>query len=1504
MGLDDDNNELFHPLINRWFQIRVGRPTRIQEKAWPLIASNAHVLVTAPTGSGKTLAAFLWALNQLIRNRWGTGQTRVLYISPLKALNNDVQRNLIRPLTEIRRLFEKHGMPFPEIRVLTRSGDTPSHERRQMIRRPPEILITTPESLHLMISSHGGRSMLGRLRTVILDEIHAVVGSKRGTLLISAVDRLVPLCGEFQRIALSATVKPEGPVAGFVGGFMIDGDKADPRYTPREVKRCRSSRRHQDLIHVRIPHAVMASDSNPSIWDDLADTFKQTIQKNHATIIFTNSRRLCEKLAFLINNADGADQPGPIAYAHHGSLSKELRLEVEQRLKEGDLKAIVATASLELGIDIGSLDHVILVQSPPSISSAVQRIGRSGHGVGEVSRATLIPTHATDCLTAAVLADAVMERDIEPVRPVECPLDVLAQVVVSMTGAQSWHVNVLYGELRASYPFRGLRRQAFDLIVDMLAGRYAATRIPALQPKIAFDRLDNTVTIRKGALLTLYTSGGVIPDRGYFGLRHQETGARIGELDEEFVWEAKIGQTFTLGTQNWRIQRISHNDVFVRPAKPKAMAPPFWRAEDADRDFHLSDKIARFLEVAQNQITDSGFLDQLTSRYCMDGDGARFLLAFLKRQQKKTGCPLPHRHHVVVERMPSGKGGAPVQQVVIHTFWGGRVNRPFALALEAAWEKRHGPAPSVFPTNDAVYLLLPQDQEAADLMTLVSSSDVESLLRERLEGSGVFGARFRECAARALLLPRRHFKRRMPLWLTRQQSQRLLDALGRFPDFPILLETWRTCLQDDFDMAALVQVLQELENGGIAWSEVRTASPSPMALSGSWRQVNQYMYADDRQPGRVKTALSLDLLEQVVFTPELRPAVDAGLVAAFQAKRQRLHPGYAPDNPVELLEWVKERLMLPMADWEQLLERAAMDSGTSSKELVDPIREKLLRLIPGVSGVALIVAAEMAPEIADALTTDKTVLRWVTLDGDPTQIGDISRAHGGTTAQTVTEIMAQWLRFYGPVSADFIQKELSLDKETVSGVLSDLIETRAIISGILIRGLKEERVCDADNFDTLLRMTRRRSAPAIEIRDIRELAMALAHFQGLTRPVDSINSLAACLQPLMCLPLPAALWEAEILPARLTDYNPQWLDRLMQESALMWVGRRRRQIAFCHEGDLDLMMSGHGNHPEETIGKDMSEPDVTCLFPDHRAKYSLSALVGDPPQPAGLVLQQLWDGVWAGKVTNDTMIALRRGIARGGYTAGPSNDWMTAGHGSMARPRRSRRKNHGRLLGGPVGNWHLVATPHPPEGLMEKEELVRDRVRLLLDRYGILFRQLLSRELPVFQWAAIFRSLRLMELSGEVVAGCFFNDIPGLQFVSNRMLRLLREKLPDDSLYWISAQDPASICGLGIDALKGELPRRSAGTHLVYIGSRLAMVSNRKGRVLHIRLPVDHDRLADCFGLFDHLLGRRMDPLHSITVETINGQDAPDSPFIEVLRDRYDTIIDTRTVTVYQRVVP
>ena len=1498
--VDQSPLEIFHPLIQRWFNTHLGQPTPIQQRAWPLIAGGNHVLITAPTGQGKTLAAFLWVLDQLIGGRLETGTTRILYVSPLKALNNDVERNLIRPLGQIRALFESAGDPFPEIRVATRSGDTPPGDRRKMIRKPPEILITTPESLHLMLSSHGGRSLLGRIGTVILDEVHAVVGNKRGTLLMSAVDRLVPLSGDFQRIALSATINPEDRVAAFIGGFAIQGNKMAPAYVPRTVHRCRDNQKRSDIIRITIPAQIAAGDNTQSIWNKLADSFKAAIDAHRSTLIFTNSRRLCEKLTFLINQ----NSEQPIAYAHHGSLSKALRLEVENRLKAGTLKAIVATASLELGIDIGSLDQVILVQSPPSISSAVQRIGRSGHGVGQSSQAEFVATHALDALTAATLARAIIKREIEPVHVVTCPLDVLAQVLVSMTGVETWDVDQLYNTLRASAPFYDLKRNAFDLVVEMLAGRYAATRIAALQPKIAFDRLENTLSARKGALLSLYTSGGVIPDRGYFVLRHQETGDRIGELDEEFVWEAKKGQVFTLGTQNWRIGRITHNDVFVKPARPKAPAPPFWRAEDADQDFFLADKIARLLEYAEHHLSDPGLVDEFCKHHNMNENGARYLIDFLARQQKRTGCALPHRHHLVVEQLPALKGGSGIGQIVIHTFWGGRVNRPFALALQTAWQRHFDHLPSIFATNAAVYVMPAQTIEIDDILSLVSTDKIESLIREALEGSGVFGARFRECAARALLLSRQRVGQRMPLWMSRLQSQRLLDAVGHFADFPIVLEAWRSCLQDDFDMDALKQVLDELEQGQISWTTVKRTSPSPMALSGSWRLVNQYMYANDRQQGTVKTRISRDLLESVVFTPELRPVVEAKIIDEFVEKRQRSYPGYAPDTPVELLEWVKERLMIPWPEWQALLDQIRSQGRASPTKMLSTVGNKLVRLIPapGVRPDAhLIVAAEMAPVLACVLYTGETKIEWLDWAGQSMDFPRTQPARSTSPLPRSIDLLEQWLRFYGPVTDGFITERLALGKDHLADLLAAMVSEGTLICGQLIQGVNARQFCCADNYDHLLRMARQRHRAVIEPRDIDDLAWVLACFQGIAKPDKKSDPLMAYLQCLMGILLPAALWETDILPARIDAYDPGQLDYLMQASPLMWIGGPGKQITFCMEDDLDLITDTGPteNNLEKKAPQDSD--DVGALFGDAFGRYPLSALLGDPPQPVQTVLDRLWAAVWTGQVTNDTMIALRQKAGKRNNPAGQPLTVNAMGRGAVRRFRRSRRELHAALTTGTMGNWRLINPPASPDGLVESEELVKDRVRLLLDRYGILFRQLLDREAPLFQWPAVSRALRLMELAGEISAGYFFKGISGMQFVSKAMLALLHDGIPDESVFWINAMDPASLCGLKIEAIKGSLPRRVASTHLVYLGRQLAMVSQRNGKTIAINLPVEHPRLSDCFGLFDHLLGRPIHPRRFISIETINGEPAGHSPFINLLRKRFDITIEAFTLTLYQR---
>ncbi|MCU0580261.1 MAG: DEAD/DEAH box helicase, partial [Desulfobacterota bacterium] len=664
-----DPLSLFHPLIRKWFNEQVGRPTDIQCRAWPEIARGRHVLVTAPTGSGKTLTAFLWAVNQLVTGAWGPGRTRVLYVSPLKALNNDIRRNLDLPLEGLRSYFLQAGEEFPPLGLLTRSGDTPVEERRRMQRRPPEILITTPESLNLLLSSRSGRELLTGIATVILDEIHAVIGSKRGTHLITAVDRLVRLSGEFQRLALSATVKPLPVVAAFVGGSLLEGAGPDRHYEKRKVTIIESKDKKSYAIEVRFPPDVREQAAATSRWPVLAEAFREVIRTHRATLLFANSRRTAEKVTRLINEGQAED----LAYAHHGSLSREIRLAVEQRLKNGELQAIVATSSLELGIDIGDLDLVVLIQTPPAISAAIQRIGRSGHRVGGLSRGLLYPTHGFDFLTAAVLARGVADQDIESVRPVENPLDVLAQVVLSLTGLETWDREELFSFIKTSYPYRHLSRRQFDLVLEMLVGLYAGTRLRELKPRLSLDGLTDSVHGREGVLRLLYLSGGTIPDRGYYNLRVEDSRAKIGELDEEFVWERSIGDTFALGAQVWRIRKVTSNDVEVLPAEVKPGVIPFWKAGDLDRDFHFSEKILLFLEQFQARPEVPFWKEELRRVYFLEESAADELISFLKRQQEATRAELPHRRHLLIEYFRDPQNTADGRQVILHTLWGGKI---------------------------------------------------------------------------------------------------------------------------------------------------------------------------------------------------------------------------------------------------------------------------------------------------------------------------------------------------------------------------------------------------------------------------------------------------------------------------------------------------------------------------------------------------------------------------------------------------------------------------------------------------------------------------------------------------------------------------------------------------------------------------------------------------------------------------------------------------------------
>ncbi|MCK4763098.1 MAG: DEAD/DEAH box helicase, partial [Candidatus Aminicenantes bacterium] len=929
--------EIFHPLVNRWFREKVGTPTDIQERAWPQIAKGNHTLITAPTGSGKTLTAFLWAINNFLVSKQAAENIRVLYISPLKALNNDIRRNLQKPLQELRTLFAEQGEKFPEIRAAVRSGDTEPAERREMMRFPPEIFITTPESLNILLSSKGGRRALLGISTVILDEIHAVLPTKRGTYLISAVDRLVPMCGDFQRIAISATIKPLDLVADFIGGYKLKASRGHFAYEKRRVTIVKSDIKKEYEISVNLPEKAKISGKKAEWWPALTDAFRQVIGKNRSSLFFANSRRMVEKVTRFINDGLTDDQ----VYSHHGSLSKEIRSVVEKRFKEGELSGIISTSSLELGIDIGSVDQVVLIQSPFSIAAAIQRIGRSGHGVGQVSRGLFYPLHNRAFLEAAVIAANIDSEEIEPAAPVLCPLDVLAQVLLSMTLLENRDLNELYAEIRTSYPFFDLKRKEFDLVVEMLAGRYADSRIRELKARLLVDRVDNSAKARKNAAMLLYLSGGVIPDRGYFNLRAADSKAKIGELDEEFVWERSLGEAFPFGNQVWRIKRITHNDVEVTRVTKSNTLVPFWRADEMNRSFFLSEKIGCFLEEAEAELKNAAFKEILQQRNHMSAAAADELIGYLKRQRDETGVPLPHRRHLLVEHFRDPANLSDAKQTVLHTLWGGKVNRPFAFALAAAWEEKYKYPLEVFVNNDCIMLNLPHEFSARDIIDLVRISRLRQLLRKKLESTGYFGARFRQNAQFALLLPRQSFHKRMPLWLNRLRSKKLLEAVSGYDDFPILLETWRQCMNRDFEIDTLIHLLEEIGSGEIQVSEVITKKPSPFTDGVIWRQTNKLMYEGDSPASKLRTGLSDNLLKEVLYSSHLRPRFSGELILELQRKLHRIETGYAPGSGDELLQWVKERLYVPADEWWELLAAVERDHEIDSAELLEEIAGRL-----------------------------------------------------------------------------------------------------------------------------------------------------------------------------------------------------------------------------------------------------------------------------------------------------------------------------------------------------------------------------------------------------------------------------------------------------------------------------------------------------------------------------------------------------------------------------------
>ena len=1424
--------DFFSTHIRDWFLSAQGQPTEIQTLSWPVIAAGKHLLMSAPTGSGKTLSAFLWALQRLATNPKLLGTTRILYVSPLKALGNDIARNLTSPLAEIKAVFRGAGETMPEIRVATRSGDTTPSERRRLLKTPPEILVTTPESLNLMLTTAAGRNALMGVETMILDEVHALAGNRRGVLLMTAAERLVELAGEVQRIALSATVRPAEAIADWVGGFNSSGSK---RKVPIRVSSDRA------LPDIRVTFPDDAQDRAEPIWKPVAKSLRTRMDSNRTSLVFVNGRTLAERLALEINRLDDHQD---MSYAHHGSLARETRLAVEDRLKRGEIRSVVATSTLEMGIDIGSLDEVMLVQSSPSVTSAVQRIGRAGHQVGARSRATIYPVHGHDLIAAAALVKQVREAEIEPLTPIVRPLDILAQVVISVTASEARSPDEIFALIRRTHTYRGLARTHFDTVLEMLFGRSGGHPLRALKTRL-LEEEDGRIRATRGAVMDLYASGGAIPDRGLFSVKHQETGATLGELDEEFVWEAKLGQVFALGSMSWQVQRITDAHVHVAPAKgaKRYMAPPFWRADSGGRSALFSQTIGEFLgEVeAQWQTGEESLKQYFRDQFAFDEAAANALYGFLHRQRGVTGKPLPSRQHILVETIQgvAGASGASLTQMqstLVHTLWGGQVNAPFSLALSAAIENETGVRPDVIHDDNSVILLSTPSVSTQRLLSLVTPENVEQLLKASLEGSGIFGARFRECAGRALLITKRRFGDRLPLWVSRLQAKKLMNSVHRLPDFPLMAEAWRSCLEDEFDMPALRERLESLAQGELRVSRINAREPSPFALATTWKQINErYMYADDTPESGSPSALDHDLMQGLRSGGEIRVAVSGEAVRAFVSKRTRLEPGYAPQSAAELEALIRERIAMPIDDWQAMQARLRIEAAA--------------------------IAESIPPRTA-----------WRVLGGERFLVHDTvpADAFDSDDATEASAYLADILSFHGPLTLAEMHTVAPFAR--LEALIADCLDRDLLRRGMFRHDVDEPQYCDSENLEAIIRMGRSLRRTRLESRDVSWLPAFLSAFQarGQRDALDVLKTLRG-------FSAPVETWLKDLLPCRLPDFSDATFDQTTESAGLVFYGTGRERIAIATLEDVELLAP-------------ITKRDrLRTCFRDPLAKYGFLQLQAASDQSLSEFNEHFWQAMWHAEITSDRLETLREGLRRG-FTLGIT-----------ALPKDARRGAY-RWRMQPVtwqGNFLRLPKAAKGQDALDRLDLAKERARMLLDRYGIVTREVANREAPVFAWQAVFQALRMLELAGEVTSGLFFKGLSGPQFALPEAVEVFRDTaILEHQVRWCSALDPLSPAGLEIRLEGAAPPRRLAGNHLLFSGNRvLASWSASGTRVVFSGDDFSSDEGNGLRAFAVHLLRTR----GTLTLRQVNGASPLKSAHLKLLEPEVELVREPRSVSLQLR---
>ena len=1382
----------FHPIVRRWFTESLGMPSDPQRRGWPVIASGAHTLILAPTGSGKTLAAFLWELNALIVQGLEAplaNAVHLLYVSPLKALNNDIQRNLTGPLADLRARFEAAGEQFPEIRVDVRTGDTPQSARNRMIRKSPHILITTPESLHIMLTSQRGRGMFSETRAVIVDEIHAIAGSKRGAHLALTLERLAHFVSRpIQRIALSATQRPLDEVARFLGGGEPSGESWVAR--PVSVVDCGLVRRAELRIISPVPDL---RDVGGSVWPAIIEQIARHLQEARTTLVFCNNRAHAEKIASRVNTMVESE----VAHAYHGALSRERRLNLEQRLKAGDLRALMTTSALELGIDIGSVDLVIQIQSPKRVSSALQRVGRAGHSLGATSRGVFLPTHLDDALESLAIAAAAREGDVEPTRVPQNPLDVLAQIVVAAVAADLWQADDLFTLVRRAYPFHHLTRSAFDEVLAMLSGKYSPELAAELAPRIIWDRSTGRLDALRGSRQTAIVSGGTIPDRGMYAVFLADR-TRIGELDEEFVHESRVGDVFLLGSSTWRFAAIEHDRVIVTPAPGQPARMPFWKGEYMARSAHLASRIGDLRrKLGELDVADETAVTTFASSLGCEPNLLISLAGYM-REQRAVAAAVPDERTLLLETFRDETGAA---YLILHSPYGGRINAPLAMALSSRVRARFPTIEQQLQTTDDGVLLRLGNlgrEAPLDIAFGLTSGEAERSVLEEVGNSPLFGAHFRMSAGRALLLPRARPGKRMPLWLQRLKALDLLDVVRGYPSFPIVLETYREVLNDAFDLPGLTRLLDELERGAVRIRTAELSESSPFARSQRFVFVMDWLYVDDTPHAERRAAvLSLDttLLRELLGAAPVDPDTRLALLELV-AERNGTAPGFQARDSNELLVLLGRAGDLTPSEIEARLTSEGR-AGQALEELIAAGHIAAVT-IPTTAGRELrYTLPELAPEYRAAFAKSGTV---------PAR----------ERATYAAFIVRRYLANSPPVSIDELRQRYALPPRWLAHLLSD-----AEAKGDLLQGRfppdDATRWCSRRLFERARRRALARARKAIQPVPLRAFVAFLQRWQHLDPRdrLDGVVGVESLVRQLAGVPLPADVLESEIIPLRLNNYQSSWLSRLASTGELLWagVGRMRKDSGTLALASVRLVPRG----TEELWLAPLDEPLLT-----ENAQRVLSALqsggakfFSDLQRETTLGSNRLRDALRelsaAGLVTADAFEALhavtrlRPLVIRDRVQPDPTR-WLPANFerrmpvvqrrpSVMRLPRWQRPDRPGRSDAW-SGRWSTLTVPNEPlaAGSEYETEAARYIAEIWLQRYGIVARDAYSRERPNVSWRAIYDQLRAMELRGSVRRGYFVQGLSGAQFALADAVERLREVAAETEppAVAMSARDPAN----------------------------------------------------------------------------------------------------------------